>query len=187
MFTCIISCRSNEKNENDTSLFHIKIEKPDISSLQPLRLSEFADSIEYLQLETNDDCLLPFYGTSSMFRVDNSLFLGDIHSILRFDAITGKFICQIGSRGQGPKEYIQIQDVRAAKDNNRIVVKPGYKQDMLTYSYDGKYLEHLIIEDIEGLPYSTCYYSLHLMDIDSQYMILLPRLCRLNTHVSHMR
>lgn len=182
LFVCFISCGSTEnKKENEDekkvpSLFHVKIEKPDVSSLQPLRLSEFADSIEYLQLETTDKCLLPYYGTANMSRQGNSLFISELHTILRFDAVTGKFICKIGNKGQGPQEYIQINNVRVDEDNNRVIVKAGYKKELMMYTYEGKYLGQINLDDMEEARFPSCYYALSLVDIDSQYMIFIAEI-----------
>lgn len=175
----IISCGNTEEKRKGThikeepSLIHIKIDKTDISSLPFLKLSEFVDSIVYLQLETTEKCLLPYdgIGYNHIFQIENSLFLGDIHSIFKFDATTGKFIGNIGHRGQGPKEYIQIQNICIDKDNNRIIVKDQTKRNLIMYNYNGKYLGRINLDNMKEVEYTTCYYSLSLLDIDSQYMI----------------
>lgn len=168
---CIISCERNEDKKTETSLIHLKIEKMDISlRLSPLRLSEFVDSIGYLQLETTNECFLPYDGVRYTLYVDNFLFLGDLHAILKFDAITGKFLGKIGSRGQGPGEYTQIQNICIDKDNNKIIVKERSKKNLTMYNYEGKYLEKINLDDMEETKLTTCYYSLSLEDIDSQYM-----------------
>lgn len=181
LLVCFFSCGSRENKKDNkkegTSLIHIKIEKIDVSSLQPLKLSEFVDSIGYFQLETTSECLLPYYGAKYTFRVDNFLFLGDLHSILKFDVTTGKFIGKIGNRGQGPEEYVQIENICIDKDNKRIIVKDGgNRQKLLTYNYEGNYLGQIKFDDTEGSLFTTCFYTLTLKDIDSQYMIFIANM-----------
>lgn len=182
---CIISCRSAEDKKKETSsipikkgtsLIHIKIAPPDISSLQPLKLSEFVDSIGYLQLETTSECLLPYYGTRFTLRVENDLFLGDPNSILKFDVTTGKFTGKIGSRGQGPKEYVHIGNICIDKDNNRIIVKERAKQKMSTYNYEGSNWNQINLDNTKDTQFSTCFYSLSLEDINSDYMIFIAEI-----------
>ncbi|MDR3308696.1 MAG: 6-bladed beta-propeller, partial [Tannerella sp.] len=58
-FLCTGKEQPQEKaaEEANNPPYYIKIDRPDVSSLKPLRLSEIADSITYVQLETIDDCL----------------------------------------------------------------------------------------------------------------------------------
>jgi hypothetical protein len=115
----------------------MKIEKPDFGSLKPLRLSEFADSVEYLQLETTDECLLSYYESGQ--RVGDLLFIGQI---LVFDIVTGKFLNRIGRTGEGPEEYSRP---RFAVDeaNRKVLVNSSDRQGTMIFDFDGTYLGHL--------------------------------------------
>jgi hypothetical protein len=115
----------------------MKIEKPDFEALKPLRLSEFVDSVEYVQLETTEDCLLSYYETGS--RVGDLLFIGEI---LVFDIITGKFFNRIGRTGQGPGEY-QLPQVAIDETNRKVLVNSGSKQGTMIFDFYGTYLGHL--------------------------------------------
>ena len=175
---CIISCGNVDNKTKDDSLIHIKIEKPDVSHLEPLLLSEFIDSIEYIQLETTNDCLMPYHGLGRKVLIDCLLIFYDRYSILTFNAVSGKFLNKIGKKGQGPGEYVQIQDLCIDKDNNRIVLKDSGKQAILTYNYEGKYLGNISFENIEESIFTNCLYSVSLADIDDQYMVYID-----NNHI----
>jgi hypothetical protein len=168
---CCISCAynikkdTNEKNKEQlSSLIYIKIEKPDIASLSCLRLSEFADSVEYVQLETTQECLLPYYIGGRTFVTGNLLFIMDLFYIYQFDIQTGKFLRSIGRVGQGPGEYLQVNAVIDTIDRKIVVKSPG-KTGLMMYDYEGKYLGNMPMYDGQDSPFTTCFYSLALSGI----------------------
>ncbi|MDR1224406.1 MAG: 6-bladed beta-propeller [Tannerella sp.] len=166
-----ISCAGKEQSEEPP--YFMKIGLPNsILSLPPLRLSEFADSIEYLQLETTDECLLRH--PSICLRDDNFLFYSDISRLVyKFDATTGHFLGQIGEIGQGPGEYVWMKNAFIDKDNNKIIVQDGGKQDLMVYDYDGHYIDKMLLT--KDSIFTTYAYSTMLIDIDSQYIVYKAR------------
>jgi hypothetical protein len=142
MVCVVFSCTNNPKTNvemDDTKhlLVHIKIEKPDFGSLKSLHLSEFVDSVKYVQLETSDDCLLSFDETGS--RIGDLLFIG---KILVFDIVTGKFLNRIGQTGQGPGEYV-LPKYAVDEANRKVLVNSNNKQGTMIFDFDGTYLGHL--------------------------------------------
>jgi hypothetical protein len=137
-FACITACTHTEKGEQ-SSLIYMKIEKPNMSSLQPLLLSEFADSIEYLQLETNSKCLISY--PSPIERVGNKIFLRSGGDIFQFD-MTGKFICQIGRIGQGPGEFTHPR-YSVDEANGKVFIKSHSAKSPMSFDFDGNYLGNL--------------------------------------------
>ena len=107
---CIVSFSSceNKKQVNNANqeaaesreIPVIKIEPPDESDLKPLLLSEFADSISYVKMDTDPSCFIskPFAS-----QTEEGYFFGQ--EMLHFSK-EGKFICRVGQIGRGPGEYI---------------------------------------------------------------------------------
>ncbi|MDR2145163.1 MAG: 6-bladed beta-propeller [Tannerella sp.] len=167
-----------EKNRNETadifSPVNIKIEKPDISSLQPLLLSEFADSIEYIQLETSDQCLLPPYiGT---FLTHDFIFIKTDYKLYQFDR-KGKFIRQIGREGNGPGEF-KLNKCGFDEENQRIFVKSYTNASPLIFDFNGKFLgnikDSLINSCFGGMEHFDAgagflIYTIHPMDVNHQW------------------
>jgi hypothetical protein len=94
-----------------------------------------------------------------MYQVGDFLYLVDLFSILRFDAITGKFLRQIGSRGQGPGEYLQVNEA-IDKDNDIVYVKsPNRPSSLLSYNFNGDYSGDLqFVDDNPEYPiFSNCF------------------------------
>ncbi|MDR1458649.1 MAG: 6-bladed beta-propeller [Bacteroidales bacterium] len=141
-FLSLIACTSEGryKNSEHSSPVYIKINKPNIASLQPLYLSEFVDSIEYVQLETTNECLLSYVGNIEC--VDDNLFVIDRGAIFQFDMKTGKFIRRIGKTGQGPGEYILL-GYGIDKENHKIFVRSQSSQSPMSFDFDGNYLGNL--------------------------------------------
>ncbi len=168
----LLSCHNADRvdNKDTPPLYCLKIDKPDFSSLKPMLLSEFVDSIGYVQLETTPDCLLPYDRSGIIY--GDFLFMVDLFSILQFDANTGKFLRQIGRKGQGPGEYVQVNEA-IDKDNNIVYVKsPNRSSSLLSYNFNGDYLGDLqFVDDPEYPTFSNCFYSLRLVYIDNQYAI----------------
>jgi len=88
--------------------------------------SVFLDTIigirKFVQLETNENCLIS--------HIDELLFISD--RIIVADKMKeekaflfspdGKFITQIGGKGNGPNEYLSIGDIAIDKENEQIVI-----------------------------------------------------------------
>ena len=109
------ACSSSPKQENkevntpsEKSFYELDLSKDfSGSDNQTLLLSDIVEDVEYVKLETTDDCLLA--GTARVFITNDDIYTLNKYSdykLLRFDRKTGKFISQIGSIGQGPKEMI---------------------------------------------------------------------------------
>jgi len=178
LFLVCISCSNNRRTDafGTDSLVYIKIEKPYIPSLQPLRLSEFVDSIEYVQLEATPECLLPFHiNGDELIKTDNLLFIFDLFDILQFDISTGKFIRHIGRVGQGPGEYIQARTIVDTIERKVIVKSPG-KKGLLTYDFEGKYLGDISLDDGLDSLFTTCLYSVDFVGIFDENIIFLSEI-----------
>jgi hypothetical protein len=168
---CAISCKRNNNAEGLFLPVYLKIEMPDFSDLQPLRLSEFADSIAYIQLETTDECLTSYDRIAMMYHVDSFLIIREIYSsLLQFNAVSGKFLHQIGKRGQGAGEYSMVQSLCVDKDDKKIIVQDGNSKLMI-FDYEGNYHGNLQLDDTTNTWITTCFHSLGLSYIDRQYMI----------------
>ena len=104
--------QSQEENvQQDKSFYTIDLSKDfSGSENQTLLLSDIVEDVEYVKLETTDDCLVTSNSFTSIFATDKDIYVLNKNytneKLFRFDRKTGKFISQIGSIGQGPKEMI---------------------------------------------------------------------------------
>jgi len=120
------------KNED---LYIIPLAK-NISNLTEIKCSQFIDQFEYIQLETNEKCLIPNEYRALILK--NYILIYSVTFCYVFERKTGKFLCEIGKYGRGPEEY---QNSLLAYDyKNSVVYSGGWKGNMMIFKLDGKYI-----------------------------------------------
>lgn len=99
-----------EPKQQEKSFYTIDISKDfSGSDNKTLLLSDIVEDVEYVKLETTDDCLVAENSYACIFATDEDIYILNKYKdykLFRFDRKTGKFISRIGSIGQGPKEMI---------------------------------------------------------------------------------
>ena len=109
------------------------------ASLEETKVSmnDLFSKVEIVPLETNDSCLLIF--PWKVLCINGKYGVFDFHasSFLVFDE-KGKFIRQIGRRGQGPGEYSYIYDVSYDEDADRFYMLSPFGE-ILCYLSNGSF------------------------------------------------
>jgi hypothetical protein len=164
----MLSCSHQGHKAEGDAPYYIKLTIPYISALKPLLLSDVADSIEYVQLEATDDCLLPRQGGTRKHLAGDYLFIGG-DLIYKFDATTGKYLCTIGSRGQGPEEYASIQRLSILEDRQIIVIRDAGREYLTVFGFDGRYQGRIPLAFKGDSLLTKCSGLLRLIDFDDQY------------------
>ena len=130
----LFSCTAQENNYLNKAV--IPVAKA-IGRGKVLNLSDYAQSISYIPLETNDSVLIGRIGSVLM---QNNVYLiktsqpGQSAQCLLFDK-TGKFVRQIGTYGQGPKEYTSINYMDLHPTVNHIFL--DHRERYIEYGLDG--------------------------------------------------
>ncbi|TGV03408.1 6-bladed beta-propeller [Flavivirga rizhaonensis] len=120
----IISC--NQEKTNDFLVIDAQ------TNDNTFNLSEIADEIIAIPLETNDDCLISFISRVIMTKDYYFVLSSDLYQFNK----KGKFIRQIGERGRGPNEYSRINSIAVDGEEQTIFMATGQK--LLAYNFDGK-------------------------------------------------
>ena len=102
---------------NDTQqpeiLSHIDLTETIAGDAQKIPLNEWAKNIRFVPLETNDDILIKYismvYQRGDQFLVSH----GDRVSLFDYE---GKYLYDIGSKGQGPTNFISVNNVTLHND-----------------------------------------------------------------------
>lgn len=154
----LISCQ-----ESKDPSFQVKSILLDINAGQELRLSEIADTVEVIFLEQTDDSdiayverIIPYkdrYYVMSSIGFSN----GRLHM---FDK-SGNFLQEIGRRGGGPGEYVDLQDVTLDPKNEELVLMTQPK-GLYRYDLQGNFIGGLrggygmtLAADSDGNIYKT--------------------------------
>lgn len=103
--------------------------------------SDIIDTLSYrfIPLETTDACIIGEIGKVEI--VDDKVFVLDRFSknIYRFD-LEGRFIGQIGGRGQGPGEFVDPYSFAINHKDKQIVICDRASFNILAYDYDGNFI-----------------------------------------------
>lgn len=111
-----------------------------------IMLSEICDSLIYIPLETNKECLIN-RSFPEIVKDGDDIFIDYSWGLYHFN-IKGEFVCQIGKIGRGPDEYVCTNFCISKKDK-RIYAVANYKRRILQFDYSGKLLnDNVRINDI---------------------------------------
>ncbi len=138
---CLLSvafaCQTTKDVENEVIILDtreaVKIEKE-------LKLSDIAQSIEYVKLETNPDCLISS-GTSLIVGKKYILFLNRQPAKLFLFERSGRFLREIGKLGKGPGEYERPSDIDLNSTEDKVLVtSAGYPCKINEYAITGEFI-----------------------------------------------
>lgn len=106
-----------------------------IENFEVLHLSDYATSIEYIPLETNDSVLI---GKVGQIAYENGSFvvLNDAYPCFVFNE-NGSFRCNLGSRGEGPDDYQLIHSFDINPIDQTILMNAYYRKFFI-YDMDGR-------------------------------------------------
>ena len=110
----------------------------DALSLIECKVSEYASSIEYIPLETTEDCLIG--DDFSLIVASQDIFVHEFsdQKIYRFDR-NGKYLNPIGKKGQGPGEYICPYSIYVDEASRECFSLDTFSGNIYVYEYDGTF------------------------------------------------
>lgn len=142
------SCKNNSGDGNRISengsneFFDINLEKG-FSNDKIIPLSQIASEVEYIVLETREDCMVRpvvrYYFTDSL------IFIRNFDHILKFSH-NGTFIQRIGTSGRGPGEIDLIRNLSFLPDKEILVVQKNYQRELIYFSFSGELIKTLDYE-----------------------------------------
>ena len=136
-FTILQSC----ENERQSQMLELIID-PHASSKKEITLGDLAESIEYIPLETLYNNLI---GEITVFDISTNyilIYCRKSASIYLFGK-DGRFISQIGRKGQGPGEYNSVDNIFIDEKKQQILVSTINPRQIISYSFKGEYIDFL--------------------------------------------
>ena len=136
----LLSC-NNSNNKLKVENFPTLDVTVGLNNLTKMNLTDFKSNIRYIRLETNANCLIT-NKIKGIYLEENKIFIHDREPFLKvFDANTGKYLYNIGSRGQGPGELPYLRHVDMNVKEKSIILGWGknYK-----YDFEGNYINSII-------------------------------------------
>lgn len=113
-----------------------------VSKSSSLPLSRIATEVQYIPLETSDECLLS--DELQIYQGADDIFIGDQQTMAfyRFNK-KGKFLNAIGKKGEGPEEYPYALNFYVDEKNKHFYVIGMQTRTLYVYGYDGKFVKKL--------------------------------------------
>ena len=124
------------KNEEYGDLMEITF---DIGKNNTITLSEITEEITSIKLELTDESMINSDMVSKVLLCDSIVFIAEPGQLLIFD-IKGKFIRSIGSKGQGPGEFIFLKDF-TFDEKNKIIYIIDQGLQIISYDFNGNFLK----------------------------------------------
>ncbi len=102
-------------------------------------------SVEIIPLETHPECLLG--GITKLQEADENYFILDgRNNILAKFNDDGKFITKIGREGNGPGEYLKIEDFILDKKNENIILYDIKGRKIIIYDFSGIFIREFAVD-----------------------------------------
>ncbi|MBP3679596.1 MAG: 6-bladed beta-propeller [Bacteroidaceae bacterium] len=162
MMACIgmAACTSKQPQEaipDNLPYTVIPFEKG-VENEKQVKLSEIAEKITFIPMETTDASLLTKVRANNIISVNGTIVIPCFYlGAWTFDK-NGKFIAPISRKGQGPGEFTRFLSVAGNSDRNLIYVKSSRK--MIAFRPDGTFVNEYKVPGI-GLPWE---YSIIMQD-----------------------
>ena len=132
IIACLL-CSCSEKKQGDLPEIPVDIHKNDLLSLQ-----EIAEEITAIEFELTDESVFSPNYIQNIVISENEVFIAGMQKIYVFSK-EGKFIRTIGSKGQGPGEYLGISRIALDEKNRRLFINSSPK--ILSYDLTGNFLK----------------------------------------------
>jgi len=130
---CFLSSCISQNVKND-EIYIIPIAEK-ISKSGEIKCSQFVNDFEYIQLETNEKCLIP--DTFNAIILKKHILIYGVRYCFVFDRQTGKFLYEISRYGGGPNEY--QSSLIAFNYTNSLIYSLGWHNNSLVFDLNGKY------------------------------------------------
>ncbi len=130
--------KENVSKSNPDKFFQINYENL-LKMKEMIGLSQIAANVEYVNLETNDECLM-WGGLKRYLFTDDFIFISNKDHILKFTR-EGKFIRKIGSPGRGPGEIDLVVNMSILPEKKLIIVQTNVGRKLLYFTFDGDFVK----------------------------------------------
>ena len=146
IFCMALFSSCHQKNESrvymsNDSCFHVISFNPDGQyTSRFFNLSEIADTVEYIPLQTNEDITVG--EIEKMIVRHGKIYIWDrlSESVFCFN-MSGNYLYRVHAQGQGPGEYGRTSDFSLDMDNGHICIFSDVDRAIFEYDENGKFLK----------------------------------------------
>ena len=135
LILAMVSCKQ-EVNNQLLSITEVAFEE----TAPGFKITDSFSKVRALQLEINSECTIG--NIRKILSIEDELIvLTKEDEIFCFDKVTGKFLRQIGQRGEGPGEYISIMDIYYNGKDKTINIISRIPAQFITYTLQGDFIK----------------------------------------------
>lgn len=148
---CLTSCHLSSDNMDKSQVEDLRI----LNEQKPLliTLDDIIDSISYIPLHSSE-CII---GEVDVVKRDGEfIFIKDKQKLSVFNS-AGRFISNISSLGNGPKEYLYMLDFFLDKKNKHVYIVSYPDNKLLQYSYNGDFISTRELQKNANLSSVACW------------------------------
>lgn len=132
LFSCV-----NKGNDKNTHLITVDLEQC-VSTEQAMRLTEIADTLEYIELKTPEDIIIT--RILDIVPYEDFLFIHSRDGLFKFTK-EGEFVKRLAEKGQGPGEYNLIFMIEVDPLKKELILADEEKT--IFYDLDGRLLREM--------------------------------------------
>jgi hypothetical protein len=111
-------------------------------------LSAVASDVEFILLDMEPP--IRDFHIYDIQLCDDYVFLADLYQIIQYDR-QGKYIRNIGNRGMGPEEYVQLcLPIQLDCKNKLVYASDTRRKRIIAYRFDGKFKNAFPVKDSQG-------------------------------------
>lgn len=127
----LTSCINKESSFPKLNIEHA------INTPRQFSLNDKIESIKYIVLETNKECILG--DIVKIIKCENKLFISDKCEKLYIFDLNGKYIRTVGKKGRGPFEYLSLTDFVINSSESTILINS--LGSLITYDFNGNFIK----------------------------------------------
>ena len=140
----LLSCNmSISKEVYDEGIVRVKV-YPTKGNINYLFASEVISDVEYIPLETSDQCLIGEYFSANIS--ENYILVHSRSQCVLFSR-QGKYIRHIGSQGNGPEEYKLVSGMSIDEKSCMVYISSLY--ELLVYRISGEFVKKLNLNNFK--------------------------------------
>jgi hypothetical protein len=144
----LVSCKERPQTEENKGIKVIDV-AGGVGKSRQINLSEIADSIEYIPLETNPESLLSFPPGRRILYENGIIYFVQKKSIFKIFDSNGKYLSTFNKVGRGPQEYETAGNIYIDNASGKMIIESIFK--MAEYSLDGEFIRNIHLPKENGV------------------------------------
>lgn len=148
----LLCCNNKPAINSDSYPKHVQLARFQDPDGQISKLSSIAKRIDYITLETNEDCLIGI--TSNINPTSDGVLIGFRNAIYYFGN-DGRYRSKINHIGKGPGEYLRVLPHYIHDPEKQEIVIPDGRQSLVFFDYSGKHIKSVECKSQIGMDFSA--------------------------------